>query len=77
MFSYKNAKIFKEKLKRWHDKHIRPCVFEVGKLKSRWSRPFRINQVFPYGVYTSSCRDLSVMFISYWRLHHRYSILIR
>ncbi|XP_052478396.1 uncharacterized protein LOC128033937 [Gossypium raimondii] len=22
MFSYKNAKLFKEKLKRWHDKHI-------------------------------------------------------
>lgn len=65
MFSYENAKIFKEKLKRWHDKHIRPYEFEVGqlvllfksrlkffsgKLKSRWSRPFTINQVFQYGV---------------------------
>lgn len=62
--SYENAKIYKEKIKKWHDKHIREKKFEVGqqvlmfnsrlkpfpgKLKSRWSGPFTIVAVFPHG----------------------------
>ena len=62
--AYKNAKIYKEKMKAWHDKHIARKEFEPGqrvllfnsqlkiflrKLKSRWSRPFTVTQVFPYG----------------------------
>ncbi|XP_062104140.1 uncharacterized protein LOC133815300 [Humulus lupulus] len=30
LFSYENAKLYKEKTKRWHDKHIQPRVFEEG-----------------------------------------------
>ena len=63
-FSYENAKLYKEKTKRWHDKHIQPKVFEEGqrvllfnsrlklfpgKLKSRWSGPFLVVKVYPYG----------------------------
>ncbi|XP_022866222.1 uncharacterized protein LOC111386025 [Olea europaea var. sylvestris] len=63
--SYENAKIYKEKTKRWHDRHIKEKEFEVGqqvlmfnsrlkpflgKLKSRWSGPFTIVAVFPHGV---------------------------
>ena len=62
--AYKNAKIYKEKTKSWHDKHIVRKEFESGqrvllfnsrlklfprKLKSRWSGPFTVTQVFPYG----------------------------
>ena len=62
--AYENAKIYKEKTKGWHDKHIVRKEFESGqrvllfnsrlklfprKLKSRWSGPFTMTQVFPYG----------------------------
>ena len=59
--AYKNALIYKEKMKAWHDKHIARKEFKAGqqvllfnsrlklfpeKLKSRWSRPFLLTQVF-------------------------------
>ena len=62
--AYENAKIYKEKKKAWHDKHIVRKEFEsgeqvllfnsrlklfLGKLKSRWSGPFTVTWVFPYG----------------------------
>ena len=61
--AYENARIYKDKTKRWHDKHILSREFEVGqkvllfnskfrlfpgKLHSRWSGPFVVTQVFPY-----------------------------
>ncbi|XP_019229041.1 PREDICTED: uncharacterized protein LOC109210126 [Nicotiana attenuata] len=64
LHSYENAKLYKEKTKRWHDKHIKPRHFEPGqhvllfnsrlrlfpgKLKSRWSGPFEVVRVTPYG----------------------------
>ena len=65
MSSYENAKLLKERLKKWHDNHIRVREFEAGqqvllfnsrfkffpgKLKSRWSGLFMIHRVYPYGV---------------------------
>ncbi|GKC23126.1 reverse transcriptase domain-containing protein [Tanacetum coccineum] len=62
--AYKNSLIYKEKTKRIHDSKIKNRVFNVGdqvllsnsrlkmfsgKLKSRWSGPFTISHVFPYG----------------------------
>nr|GEZ72492.1 reverse transcriptase domain-containing protein [Tanacetum cinerariifolium] len=62
--AYENSLIYKEKTKRIHDSKIKNRVFNVGdrvllfnsrlnifsgKLKSRWSGPFTISQVFPYG----------------------------
>lgn len=62
--AYENASIYKEMTKQWHDKNIRQRIFRVGdqvllynswlklfpgKLKSRWSGPFTVSQVFPYG----------------------------
>ncbi|XP_075080442.1 uncharacterized protein LOC142165950 [Nicotiana tabacum] len=64
LHSYENAKLYKEKTKRWHDKHIKPRHFDPGqhallfnsrlklfpgKLKSRWSGPFEVVRVTPYG----------------------------
>ncbi|XP_062086157.1 uncharacterized protein LOC133792264 [Humulus lupulus] len=65
LFSYENAKLYKEKTKRWHDQKIHERVFEKGqkvllfnsrlklfprKLKSRWSGPFTVVEVYPFGV---------------------------
>ncbi|GJQ99135.1 reverse transcriptase domain-containing protein [Tanacetum coccineum] len=62
--AYENSLIYKEKTKRIHDLKIKNRIFNVGdqvllinsrlkifsgKLKSRWSRPFTIAHVFPYG----------------------------
>ncbi|GJR80577.1 reverse transcriptase domain-containing protein [Tanacetum coccineum] len=62
--AYENSLIYKEKTKRIHDSKIKNSVFNVGdrvllfnsrlkifssKLKSRWSGPFTVTQVFPYG----------------------------
>ena len=62
--AYQNAGIYKVKTKAWHDKHIvrkhftpSQLVFLFNsrlrlfprKLKSRWSGPFIVTQVFPYG----------------------------
>nr|GEW60456.1 putative nucleotidyltransferase, ribonuclease H [Tanacetum cinerariifolium] len=62
--AYENSLIYKEKTKRIHDSKIKNRVFNVGdqdllfnsrlkifsgKLKSRWSGPFTIARVFPYG----------------------------
>ena len=61
--AYENDRIYKDKTKRWHDKHILSREFEVekkvllfnsrvrlfpGKLRYRWSGPFVVTQVFPY-----------------------------
>ncbi|GJW88947.1 reverse transcriptase domain-containing protein [Tanacetum coccineum] len=62
--AYENSLIYKEKTKRIHDSKIKNRIFNVGdqvllfnsklkmfsgNLKSRWSGPFTITQVFPYG----------------------------
>ncbi|OMO55303.1 Integrase, catalytic core [Corchorus capsularis] len=62
--SYENARIYKERTKAWHDKHILRREFKVGKkvllfnsrlklfsgkLKSKWSGPFVVTKVHPYG----------------------------
>ncbi|GJS80908.1 reverse transcriptase domain-containing protein [Tanacetum coccineum] len=68
--AYENSLIYKEKTKRIHDAKIKNRVFNVGdqvllfnsrlkifssKLKSRWSGPFTIVQVFPYGTVEFFC----------------------
>ncbi|XP_061348290.1 uncharacterized protein LOC133293702 [Gastrolobium bilobum] len=62
--AYENAKLYKEKMKRWHDRKILERKFEVGqqvllfnsrlkffpgKLKSRWSGPFKVTKVHLHG----------------------------
>ena len=62
--AFENAKIYKEKAKKWHDKKLSTRVFEPGqkvllfnsrlrlfpgKLKSRWRGPYVITGVSPYG----------------------------
>jgi len=62
--AYDNARIYKERTKKRHDKHILKKDFKSGdlvllfnsrlklfpgKLKSRWSGPFQVRKVYPYG----------------------------
>ncbi|XP_052209243.1 uncharacterized protein LOC127812756 [Diospyros lotus] len=62
--AYENAKLYKEKTKKWHDQHVHRKQFQMGqkvlmfnsclklfpgKLRSRWSGPFTVVQVYPYG----------------------------
>ena len=62
--AYESSRLYKDKTKAWHDKHLVKNEFKPGqqvllfnsrlklfprKLKSRWSGPFMITQVFPYG----------------------------
>ena len=64
MNSYENAKLYKDSTKLLHDKHIVKKEFHKGdlvllynsrlklfpgKLKSRWSGPFKVVKVHPYG----------------------------
>ncbi|GJS13177.1 reverse transcriptase domain-containing protein [Tanacetum coccineum] len=83
--AYENSLIYKEKTKRIHDAKIKNRVFNVGdrvllfnsrlkifsnKLKSRWSGPFTINEVFPYGTAKLSHPDGSNFKVNCHRLKH-------
>ena len=62
--SYESSRIYKERLKLFHEKSIARKTFEPnqkvllyssrlhlfpGKLRSRWTSPFIVNVVYPYG----------------------------
>nr|GEV15194.1 reverse transcriptase domain-containing protein [Tanacetum cinerariifolium] len=64
LVAYENSVIYKERTKKLHDSKIKNRIFNVEdqvllfnsrlkifsrKLKTRWSGPFTITQVFPYG----------------------------
>ncbi|GJS61501.1 reverse transcriptase domain-containing protein [Tanacetum coccineum] len=83
--AYENSLIYKEKTKRIHDAKIKNRVFNVGdrvllfnsrlkifsgKLKSRWSGPFTITEVFPYGTAKLSHPDGSNFKVNCHRLKH-------
>nr|GFA21847.1 reverse transcriptase domain-containing protein [Tanacetum cinerariifolium] len=70
--AYENSLIYNVKTKRIHDSKIKNRVFNVGdrvllfnsrlkifsgKLKTRWSGPFTITKVFPYGTIELSQAD--------------------
>jgi hypothetical protein len=62
--AYENSRIYKNRMKAYHDKNIMRKSFEPpqkvllynlrlhlfpGKLKSRWTGPFIVKTVYPYG----------------------------
>ncbi|CAA7051817.1 unnamed protein product [Microthlaspi erraticum] len=65
--AYESSRIYKERTKAFHDKRITPKDFKEGddvllynsrlklfpgKLKCRWSEPFKVKEVLPYGAIT-------------------------
>ncbi|GJT89834.1 hypothetical protein Tco_1078679 [Tanacetum coccineum] len=70
--AYENSLIYKEKTKKIHDSKIKNRIFNVGdrvllfnsrlkifsgKLKTRWTGPFTVTQVFPYATIELSQND--------------------
>ncbi|GJX80986.1 reverse transcriptase domain-containing protein [Tanacetum coccineum] len=92
--AYENSLIYKEKTKKLHDLKIKNRIFNVGdqvllfnsgltifsgKLKSRWSGPFTITEVFPYGTaklshpHGSISKSIAtVLSITMEGIHHRW-----
>ncbi|GJT82230.1 reverse transcriptase domain-containing protein [Tanacetum coccineum] len=83
--SLRNSLIYKEKTKKIHDSKIKNRVFNVGdrvllfnsrlkifsgKLKTRWTGPFTVAQVFPYGAVELSQTDGPNFKVNGHRLKH-------
>nr|GEW12777.1 reverse transcriptase domain-containing protein [Tanacetum cinerariifolium] len=83
--AYENSLIYKEKTKRIHDSKIKNRVFNVGdrvllfnsrlkifsgKLKTRWSGPFTITKVFPYGTVELSQANMPNFKVNGYRIKH-------
>ncbi|GJV02128.1 reverse transcriptase domain-containing protein [Tanacetum coccineum] len=83
--AYENSLIYKERTKKLHDSKIKNCIFNVGdqvllfnsrlkifsgKLKTQWSGPFTITEVFPYGSAKLSHSDGSNFKVNCHRLKH-------
>ncbi|GJZ99140.1 reverse transcriptase domain-containing protein [Tanacetum coccineum] len=83
--AYENSLIYKEKTKRIHDSKIKNRVFNVGdrvllfnsrlkifsgKLKSRWTGPFTVSHVYPYGTVELSQTDGPNFKVNGHRLKH-------
>nr|GEX16341.1 reverse transcriptase domain-containing protein [Tanacetum cinerariifolium] len=87
--SYENSPIYKDKTKRLHDSKIKDHVFNIGdrvllfnsrlnifsgKLKTRWSGPFTITHVFPYGTLELSQTDGPNFKVNGYRLKHYFGV---
>nr|GFA29820.1 reverse transcriptase domain-containing protein [Tanacetum cinerariifolium] len=83
--AYENSLIYKERTKKLHDAMIKNRIFNVGdqvllfnsrlniflgKLKSRWSGPFIISEIYPYETAKFSHSDGSNFKVNCHRLKH-------
>nr|GEW75472.1 reverse transcriptase domain-containing protein [Tanacetum cinerariifolium] len=83
--AYENSLIYKERTKKLHDAKIKNRIFNVGdqvllfnsrlkilsgKLKSRWSGPFTIFEIYPYGTAKLTHSDGSNFKVNCHRLKH-------
>ncbi|XP_075481163.1 uncharacterized protein LOC142521874 [Primulina tabacum] len=90
--AYENAKIYKERTKKWHDKQILRRDFEPGqqvllfnsrlrlfpgKLKSRWSGPFTVETVYPHGAIELKCNNGQTFKVNGQRVKHYFGNEVR
>nr|GFA03061.1 reverse transcriptase domain-containing protein [Tanacetum cinerariifolium] len=83
--AYENSLIYKERTKKLHDEKIKNRIFNVGdqvllfnsrlkifsgKLKSRWSCPFSISEIYPYRTAKLIHPDGCNFKVNYHRLKH-------
>jgi hypothetical protein len=84
--AYENARLFKEKVKQWHDKRILKREFHVGekvllyrshlrffaeKLLSKWEGPYVIEEVYRSGaIKIASLKDDTTQVVNGQRLKH-------
>ena len=82
---YENARIYKEKTKKWHDKHVMRKEFHEGdkvlifnsrlklfprKLRSQWYEPITVTSVTPYGAIGVKSEDGQEFKVNGQRLKH-------
>nr|GEV41015.1 hypothetical protein [Tanacetum cinerariifolium] len=87
--AYENSLIYKEKTKKIYDSKIKNHVFNVGdqvllfnsrlkifsgKLKTHWTGPFTVTQVFPYGTIELSQNDKPNFKVNGHRLKHYFGV---
>jgi len=83
--AYESSQIYKERAKRWHDKHIFEKRFDeedmvllfnsklrlfLGKLRSQWSKPFQVTKVHPHAMVEVWSESISLFKVNVWRLKH-------
>ena len=83
--AYDNAIIYKDKTKKWHDQRILRREFKIGesvllynsrfrlfpgKLKSRWSGPYTVIEVTPFGAVTLKSNAGNELKVNGQRLKH-------
>nr|GEV90027.1 reverse transcriptase domain-containing protein [Tanacetum cinerariifolium] len=83
--AYENSLIYKERTKKLHDAKIKNRIFNIedqvllfnsrlkifsGKLKSHWSGPFTIYEIYPYGIAKLTHSDGSNFKVNCHRLKH-------
>ena len=84
--AYENTKLFKEKVKRWHDKRIQKCEFNIGdyvllynsrlrffagKLLSKWEGPYVIEEVYHSGaIKINNFEDTNPKVVNGQRIKH-------
>nr|GEU86273.1 DNA-directed DNA polymerase [Tanacetum cinerariifolium] len=89
--AYENSLIFKERKKKLHDSKIKNRIFNVGdqvlllnshlkifsgKLKTRWSGPFTITLVFPYGTVEFSQPNSPNFKVNGHRVKHYFEVTV-
>ena len=83
--AYENARIYKEKTKKWHDLHVLKREFHEGewvllfnsrlklfpgKLRSRWSGPFQVIKVYLHGAIEVWSENSGAFKVNGQRLKH-------
>ena len=89
--AYDNATIYKDKTKKWHDQKIMRKEFRVGelfllynsrlklfprKLKSRWSGPYTVVAVTPFGAVTLKTNSRNEFKTNGQRLKHYLGVIL-
>ena len=83
--AYDNARIYKDKTKKWHDQKIMRREFKagelvllynsklklfLGKLKSRWSGPYKVVASTPFGAVAQKTNSRNESKVNGQRLKH-------
>jgi len=83
--AYESSRIYKERMKHWHDRHSNQREFQegdlvllfnsrlklfLGKLRSSWSGPFKVMKVYPYGEIDIGTEATSTFKVDGSRLKH-------
>ncbi|XP_049368993.1 uncharacterized protein LOC125833888 [Solanum verrucosum] len=87
--TYENPKLYKEKMKRWHNKHIVTCTFTLGenvllfnsrlrlfakKLRSKWSGPLEVVRMTQHGAFEHKGETDPTFLVNRQRVKHYFGV---